>query len=36
MTTTRGLVTDVLDLTHPLPEPPDGDAEPDGWPMVID
>ena len=36
MTTTRDLVADLVDLTHPLPEPPDGDVEPDGWSAVID
>jgi hypothetical protein len=34
--TTRDLVTDLVDLTHPLPEPPDGDTEPDGWSVVLD
>ncbi len=36
MTTIRDLVADLVDLTHPLPEPPNGDAEPDGWSAVLD
>ena len=28
---TRDIITDLMDLTHPLPEPPCGGDEPDGW-----
>ena len=28
---TRDIITDLTDLTHPLPEPPGGGDEPDGW-----
>ena len=28
---TRDIITDLTDLTHPLPEPPGDGDEPDGW-----
>jgi AraC-like DNA-binding protein len=28
---TRDIITDLTDLTHPLPEPPGDNDEPDGW-----
>jgi AraC-like DNA-binding protein len=34
--TTRTLISDLVDLTYPLPEPLDGDVEPDGWSAMLD
>ena len=33
---TRDIITDLVDLTHPMPEPPGGDEEPDGWSVLCD
>ena len=33
---TRDSITDLVDLTHPMPEPPGGDDEPDGWSALCD
>ncbi len=35
MTRTRDLITDLVDLIHPLPQPPDGDVEPDAWSAMV-
>src|ERR1700734_164175 len=34
--TTRTLISDLVDLTYPLPEPPDSNVDPDGWSAMLD
>ena len=33
---TRDIITDLTDLTHPLPEPPGDSDDPDGWSALCD
>ena len=33
---TRTLIDDLVDLTFPLPDPPDGDVDPDGWSALLE
>lgn len=33
---TRDIITDLTDLTHPLPEPPGDSDDPDGWSSLCD